>query len=171
MPNYFSAARFYQAINAPGSDETDPAVSPHSDYLYFTSNRKGGLGGFDLYRARIATRVPAACEHLGPEINGAGDDVGPDVWMQGFGLFFSKTPDSGSRAFELYGAMSRCVWPQYDTTRKIDWPWLRAHYPQRLKLAAAALVAGLVSILLAAWRRKKRSDGMRARHSAQENRN
>lgn len=116
MPNYYDAARFSHVINAPGSDETDPAVSPHSDFLYLSSNRKGGMGGFDLYRSRIATRIPAACENLGREINGAGDDVGPDVWMQGFGLFFSKTPDAGSRAFELYGAMSRCVWPPYDSS-------------------------------------------------------
>jgi len=159
MPNYYPAARFSRSINAPDSDETDPAVSPHGDYLYFASNRKGGFGGFDLYRSRIATRVPTPCENLGPEINGAGDEVGPDLWMEGFGLLFDKAPESGNRVFDLYGSMSRRVWPHYEYPDKLDWSWLMARYPWQMKLAGAALVACLASILLAVWRRKNRTAG------------
>ncbi len=156
MPNYYSAARFYRAINAVGSDETDPAVSPHSDYLYYASNRKEGFGGFDIYRARIATRVPTTTEHLGPEINGAGDELGPDTWMEGFGLLFSKAPESGNGSFEMFGAMSRRVWKSYAYDRKLEWSWLMARYPKPLTLALAALGACLISILIAARRRRRR---------------
>lgn len=157
MPNYYPAARFYQAINSPDSDETDPAVPPHSDFLYFASNRKGGYGGFDLYRARIATRAPAGCETLGPEINGPGDEVGPETWMQGFGLIFSRTPDASARTFTLYGSMSRRVWRHYDTAKTPDASWMTARYPRQLKLAGAALAACLISVVFAVSRRRKKA--------------
>jgi hypothetical protein len=157
MPNYYPAARFSRIVNSSDSDETDPAVSPHGDYLYFASNRKGGFGGFDLYRTRIATRVPSACENLGPEINGAGDEVGPDTWMEGFGLLFNRTPGTGT--FELYGSMSRRVWPHYEYSKWPEGSWLMSRYAWPLMLAGVALAACLVSILMAARRWKKRSAG------------
>ncbi|MEI6210188.1 MAG: hypothetical protein WCR06_01050 [bacterium] len=155
MPNYYTAARFSSAINALDSDETDPAVSPHGDFLYFASNRKGGCGGFDIYRSRIATRIPAACENLGPEINTPGDEVGPDTWMQGFGLFFSRALESGKLSFELCGSMSRRVWPHYNYARMPDWSWLRERYAWQLLLAGAALITCVLSIVAAVRRRRR----------------
>jgi hypothetical protein len=160
MPNYYPAARFYRAINSPDSNETDPAVSPHGDYLYFASDRKGGFGGFDIYRARIATRIPAASENLGPEINGSGDEAGPDVWMEGFGLLFSKAVGTGNGAFDLYGSMSRRVWPHYESPGRLEWSWLMARYPGSLGLAGAALGVGLLSISVGVWRRRKHGKGI-----------
>lgn len=36
------------------SEEKDPWLDPSGDFLYFASDRPGSVGGFDLYRARVA---------------------------------------------------------------------------------------------------------------------
>ena len=40
------------ALNS-AADEVDPFLSSDGRWLYFASNRKGGSGGFDLYRAAV----------------------------------------------------------------------------------------------------------------------
>ncbi|MFZ4394294.1 MAG: hypothetical protein ACOYOU_01550 [Kiritimatiellia bacterium] len=157
MPNYYSAARFSRLVNTFESDEIDPAMSPHGDYLYFSSNRKSSFGGFDLYRTRIATRIPTPCENLGPEINSAGDEVGAGTWMEGFGLLFNRRLESGTGPYEWYGSMSRRVWPHYDYSKNPKWSWLMSRYALPLMLAGATLLAFLVSILIAVRHWKKRS--------------
>ncbi len=53
------------------SDEIMPSVK--NDTLYFSSNREGGLGGFDAY---VATNMNTDIKNLGYPINSDGDDVG-----------------------------------------------------------------------------------------------
>src|SRR5690606_22133273 len=45
------AVRALAALNTPANEGT-PAVSPAGDFLYFSSDRAGGLGGLDLWRSR-----------------------------------------------------------------------------------------------------------------------
>ena len=47
--------------------------------LYFGSDRPGGLGGTDLYRARSEGATYAAPENLGPAINSAAEEYEPCV--------------------------------------------------------------------------------------------
>ena len=42
-----SGAEVVAGINSP-QDDSSPAVSPSGDFVYFTSDRPGGHGGFDL---------------------------------------------------------------------------------------------------------------------------
>ena len=53
------------------ADEIMPSVK--NDTLYFSSNREGGLGGFDGY---VATNKNTDIRNLGYPINSDGDDVG-----------------------------------------------------------------------------------------------
>lgn len=53
--------------------------------LYFSSNRPGGFGGFDLYKAVLKNdTVFSTPENLGKEINSADDDFAPRVYGQKF---------------------------------------------------------------------------------------
>lgn len=61
-------------INTPG-DEMFPTFSPDG-ILYFSSNGHEGLGGLDLYSARLDDWDIWHVEHLGAPLNSAGDDFG-----------------------------------------------------------------------------------------------
>ena len=69
----------------------DPLLSADGKWLYFFSNRKGGHGGDDLYRAAIlADGNFGAPENLGPGINGAGDEWAPTPSADGKLLLFAS---------------------------------------------------------------------------------
>ncbi|MBX3388612.1 MAG: PD40 domain-containing protein [Phycisphaeraceae bacterium] len=71
-------------------DEGAPAMSPVGDFLYFASDRPGGLGGFDLYRSRVFADRIGAAENLGDAVNSADNDLDAGLSADGFRLYFSS---------------------------------------------------------------------------------
>ncbi len=90
-------------------NEGAPCVSPSGDFVYFASDRPGGAGGFDLYRARRRAQqrleesggapphAGATSEFafdpartLGAEINTPANELDPGLTHLGFALFFSS---------------------------------------------------------------------------------
>jgi outer membrane protein OmpA-like peptidoglycan-associated protein len=70
-------------INDPRAWDSSPAFSPDGKTLYFASDRKGGLGGNDIYKSTIDDNGRfSAPVNLGPDINTPGNEsyvyVGPD---------------------------------------------------------------------------------------------
>lgn len=71
------------SISDPRAWDSSPAFSPDGRTLYFSSDRKGGLGGNDIYKTTIDDNGRfSAPENLGPSINTPGNEsyvyVGPD---------------------------------------------------------------------------------------------
>jgi Tol biopolymer transport system component len=85
------------AINAAASDQ-GPAISPDGLSLYFTSNRTGGLGGFDMYVSRRASVSDpwGAAVNIG-SLNTTFDEGNPAFSRDGRSLFFQskRLPSSG----------------------------------------------------------------------------
>ena len=78
------------AINSTAND-FDPLLSADGKWLYFFSNREGGQGGDDLYRAAVlADGSFATPENLGPGVNGAGDEWAPTPSADGQLLLFAS---------------------------------------------------------------------------------
>ena len=63
-----------EPINTPG-DEEFPTFRPNGD-LYFSSNGHGGLGGLDIFIAKVGNDRRYHLEHLGYPLNSQGDDFG-----------------------------------------------------------------------------------------------
>lgn len=77
-------------INQPDSWESAPAFSPDGRHLYFSSNRKGGYGGLDLYSAQMDSRGRfTRVRNLGPEINTSGNESFPHISENGKMYFCS----------------------------------------------------------------------------------
>jgi hypothetical protein len=79
------------------SHDIGPELSPDGLSLYLTSDRPGGLGGFDLWASR---RTCLECPwqspvDLGPNINSPGGDGSPGFSADGHLLFFSSPRDGG----------------------------------------------------------------------------
>ncbi len=68
------APRPLEALNSP-ADECAPAFGHGA--LYFASDRAGGAGGLDLWRAPFDAGEFGAVERLGPGLNSAADETDP----------------------------------------------------------------------------------------------
>ena len=82
-----------------------PAVSPDGEWLYFTSDMKGGEGGLDLWRFYIGRNrsKEGIVENLGPEINTEGNEQFPAFGPKGE-LFFSSDGYPGMGGLDIFYA-------------------------------------------------------------------
>ncbi len=107
--SYFRGAGFTQPIWMPvNEDETwwnsTPAFSPDGSELYFASNRPGGYGGTDLYKAtRLANGDFGNAVNLGPTINTPGNELFPRMTPDGK-FFFSSDGHPGYGKLDLFVA-------------------------------------------------------------------
>ncbi|MFD0765056.1 OmpA family protein [Mucilaginibacter lutimaris] len=59
--------------------EAQPSISADGRTLYFVSNRKGGYGGYDIWKSTLSDKGWSAPENMGPEINTAYDEQSPFI--------------------------------------------------------------------------------------------
>lgn len=85
-------------IDAPG-DELAPAFDGHT--LWFASDRAGGTGGLDLFRARYVQGRFEGVEPAPAGVNSAADDVDPTAYAGE--LVFAS--DRGGDGFDLWSAV------------------------------------------------------------------
>ena len=90
-----------------------PAVSPDGEWLYFTSNMIGGMGGLDIWRFYIGTSKAkeGIIENLGAGINTEGDEQFPAFGPKGE-LFFSSDGYPGMGGLDIMCAVQEndTVW-------------------------------------------------------------
>ena len=70
--------------------ERGPAFSRDGSFLYFSSNREGGKGGYDIYVSRNEGIRWSAAQLLNETINTLKDELGPAPSEDGQRLFFSS---------------------------------------------------------------------------------
>lgn len=85
------------------ANERGPGLSRDGNYLFFASDREGGLGGYDLYVARWDGKEWTAVESLGDAVNSAANESGPALSADGSQLFFSSNR-SASGIDDIYVA-------------------------------------------------------------------
>jgi outer membrane protein OmpA-like peptidoglycan-associated protein len=78
-----------------------PTVSPDGEWLYFTSNMPGGMGGYDIWRVRLTSSGLGGVENLGAPINTAGDEMFPTFRPNG-DLYFSSDGHEGMGGLDIY---------------------------------------------------------------------
>ncbi len=107
--SYFRGSGFTQPIWMPLNEEeiwwnSTPAFSPDGTELYFASNRPGGFGGIDLYKAtRLANADFGNPVNLGPTINTPGNEIFPRMTPDGK-FFFSSDGHPGYGKLDLFVA-------------------------------------------------------------------
>ncbi len=89
-----------EPINTPG-DEAFPTFRPNGN-LYFSSNGHGGLGGLDIFIAKVGNDCRYHLEHPGYPLNSQGDDFGmtfEGIYNRGF---FSSNRGDGRGWDHIY---------------------------------------------------------------------
>ncbi|HTM98341.1 MAG TPA: OmpA family protein [Pedobacter sp.] len=71
--------------------DSQPAISPDGNTLFFVSNRPGGVGGYDIWKSTLNQDSKWTTPvNLGPEINTIFDESTPFVHPDGKTLYFSS---------------------------------------------------------------------------------
>lgn len=93
-------------VNSEGS-EYFPTLTKDGT-IYFGSGRKGGKGGIDLYRSRLANGKYQEIENLGGEINTQFDEFEPYIAPdESFLIFMAGGRPDGLGGFDLYISYNR----------------------------------------------------------------
>jgi len=91
-----------KTVNSPTWD-SQPSLSADGNELYFSSRRKDGIGGSDLYVSRRNMKggwnIP---ENLGAQINTKYDDESPFIHPDGRTLYFRSNGRPGMGDFDIY---------------------------------------------------------------------
>ena len=91
-------------INATGYNTKHPALSPGGDSLYFTSDRPGGYGQFDLWMSARVNGIWQAPTNLGSAINTARNEVSPGYYAEEHSLLFASDGHISMGGYDLYVA-------------------------------------------------------------------
>ena len=83
------------------SSYAHPAVSPDGEWLYFTSDMPGGMGGLDIWRVRLTAAGTGGVENLGEPVNTPGDEMFPTFRPNG-DLYFSSDGHPGMGGLDIY---------------------------------------------------------------------
>jgi outer membrane protein OmpA-like peptidoglycan-associated protein len=83
--------------------EKSVSISKDETVLYFTSNRPGGFGGLDLYKATKNKKNEwTYVKNLGPTINTEFDEEGPFIDYDGVTLYFSSRGHEGMGGHDIF---------------------------------------------------------------------
>ena len=94
----------FKALNSKAS-ETHACFSADGKTIYFTSNRKGGYGGYDIYKVTMLPNGEwSKSLNLGPKINTEFDDRAPFIHPDGVSLFFSSNGHETMGGFDIFQA-------------------------------------------------------------------
>lgn len=89
-------------LNSPEWDGSACFI-PNEDKIIFSSERKGGFGGKDLYSAeRIKDNMWTNIKNLGPEVNSKYDEDAPFVTSDGRILFFSSNNKNSFGGYDIF---------------------------------------------------------------------
>lgn len=86
--------------------ESHATISPDGKTLYFTSNRKGGYGGLDIYKSvwDEATGDWGVAENLGPNVNTQFNEDTPFITEDGKTIYFSSQGHKNMGGFDIFYA-------------------------------------------------------------------
>ena len=109
-----------QPINTRGW-ESQPSLSADGNILYYASNRKGTLGGRDIWRSiRNVQGEWSNPTNLGPTINTPANDESPFFHPDGKTLYFMSSGHEGMGGYDLF--LARRAGEKWGTPQNLGYP-------------------------------------------------
>lgn len=100
---FYETYKLSETVNKVGYKTMQPYVSFDGTKLYFSSNKPGGFGGFDLYVCNIDEKgLTGEAKNLGKTINTSGDETTPFFHAISNTLFFSSNGHIGIGGLDVF---------------------------------------------------------------------
>lgn len=101
--------------------DSQPSLSADGRILFFSSNRRGGYGGNDIwYSLRMPDGSWSEAKNLGPVINTPKDEVSPFIYFNNEILFFASNGHEGFGGMDIF--VSRVVNGEFSTPENLGYP-------------------------------------------------
>ncbi len=85
-----------------GGDEIAASISPDGNTLFFASNRKGGLGGTDIYLCKKIGKKWSEPQNAGADINTPYDEDFPNISPDGKIIYFSSKGHTSMGGYDIF---------------------------------------------------------------------
>jgi peptidoglycan-associated lipoprotein len=99
----WGAGRRLELIEDTVANYAHPSADPSGTYIYFTSDRGGTYGSYDIWRMRLDAKSDALPENLGPAINTAGREMFPYAYSDSV-LYFASDGHPGMGGLDIFRA-------------------------------------------------------------------
>ncbi len=109
-------------INGSG-DVIAAAINNDATTIYFASDRKGGLGGTDIYMCNmLPTGKWSEAKNMGAEINTIYDEDFPNLSPDGKTLYFSSKGHSSMGGYDIFKVNLNETTNQFEKVKNIGYP-------------------------------------------------
>lgn len=82
--------------------EKDAFITSDGKTIYFSSNRKGGFGGFDIYKCELNSEGKwGKAVNLGPDVNSGGDEITPSLVSDQKTLYYSSNGPKSIGGYDI----------------------------------------------------------------------
>lgn len=96
-----------ETINAKNADTKDPTLTTNGDTIYFSSNKDGGIGGYDIFfSVKDKNGEWQEAQNIGFKLNTAFNEVAPFYYAPKNMLFFSSDGRKGFGGYDVF--MTSC---------------------------------------------------------------
>ena len=85
-----------------GGWESQPSISADSRTIYFSSDRKGGYGGYDIWKSTLTVNGWSEPENLGPNVNTPYNEQSPFIHPDDNTLYFSSDGWPGMGRMDIF---------------------------------------------------------------------
>ena len=129
-----SPKKLNNKINLKGSSISGACFAENGQAIYFSSNRPGGFGGFDLYVSRMSGSDWQQPENLGPLINSPYDEITPFVLADEKTLYFSSNGHNTMGGMDVFISIlnKNKRWaPPQNMAPPINTPYNEVYYVQQ----------------------------------------
>jgi OOP family OmpA-OmpF porin len=101
---FFESQKLDSLVNFPGFQSINPYVSPDGKWLYYSSNRPGGQGGFDIWRIKLSEngQLDGQPENIGSPVNSEFDERAPFYHAKSKTLFFSSNGHKTTGGLDIF---------------------------------------------------------------------
>lgn len=85
------------------ANEIHGSFSSDKKKIYFSSDRAGGYGGYDIYEVEyLESGKWSIPRNLGPNVNTAANEISPFIMSDGLTLFFSRNLSADRNDFDIF---------------------------------------------------------------------